>query len=56
MRHAVQPRADRLALADRAGLAEQHEEGRLERVLGLVRVAQDPPADAEHHRAVPLDQ
>ena len=56
MGHAVQPGADRLALADRAGLAEQDQERRLERVVGLVRVAQDAPADAEHHRAVPLDQ
>ena len=52
MGHAVQPGADRLALADRAGLAEQDQECRLERVLGLVRVAQDAPADAQHHRAV----
>ena len=56
MSHAVQPGPDRFAFADRASLAKQDQERRLERVIGLVWVAQDAPADAEHHRAVPLDQ
>src|SRR5262249_2627232 len=53
---AVQPGADRLPLTDRAGLAGQREERGLEGVLGVLRVAQDPPAHTEHHRAVPPHQ
>jgi hypothetical protein len=34
--HAVQPGGDRLALSDRLATADQHQERRLERVLGLV--------------------
>src|SRR5262249_2449428 len=34
----------------------QHQEGRLEGVVGLGVIAQHLPADAEHHRSVPLHQ
>ncbi len=53
---AVQPARDLLAAADRGRLPRQHQERRLEGVLGLVRVAQDAAADAQHHRPVPLHQ
>jgi len=36
-------------------LRARNEESGLKGVLGLVLVAQGSPADAEHHRAVPLD-
>ena len=39
-----------------AALADQDEERGLERVLGVVRVAQHAAADPQHHRPVPLDQ
>ena len=53
---AVEPARDRLAASHRAGPARQDEERRLERILGVVRVAQDLAADAQHHRPMPLDQ
>src|SRR5207253_6776601 len=34
----------------------EDEEGRLERILGIVVVADDAAADAEHHRRVPADE
>ncbi len=37
-------------------LAREHQECRLGRVLGRVRIAEDAPADAQHHRLVALDQ
>ena len=40
------------ALADRSGLAHQDQESRLERVLHIVRVAEDAAADPQHHRPV----
>jgi hypothetical protein len=52
----VEPTADGIGIADRAGLAPQHEECRLERVLGIVRVAEDLSADPEHHRSMALHQ
>ncbi len=55
-RHAVQPAADRLAPADRAGPARQDQERRLRGVLGVVVVAQDLPADAQDHRRMTIDQ
>jgi DNA-directed RNA polymerase subunit RPC12/RpoP len=56
VRHAVQKAADRLALGDRVCLADEDEEGRLKGVLGVRRVFQDAPADAQDHRPVPADQ
>ena len=49
----VEPRAERVALADRPGLADQDEERRLEGVLRVVRVAQHAAADPQDHRPVP---
>jgi len=42
--------------ADRTGLSGEHQESRLEGVLGIVPVAEHAPADAEHQRSVPADQ
>ena len=50
-----QPPSD-LVVPDRAGLAGQDEERRLEGVLGVVRVAEDAPADGQDHRPVPRHQ
>ncbi len=50
--NAVQPGAQPPGVADRPGPLHQHQERRLERILDVVPVAEDPPADAQHHRAV----
>src|SRR5260370_39820366 len=55
-RHAVKPMADQLARHDRACLTHQHHERGLERIIRVVRIAQQPPADAEHHRAMAAQQ
>lgn len=52
----MEPRADRVALTDRAGFASQDQECGLEGILRVVLVMQDLTADAENHRAVPLDE
>ena len=52
-RDAVEPGAQPVGVADRQGLAGQHEEDGLEGVLGVVVVAQELSADAQHHRPVP---
>jgi hypothetical protein len=51
----VQPRPDRLLPAAGAGPPRQHHENGLERILGVVAVAQHPLADAEHQPAVPAN-
>ncbi len=50
--HPVEPVAQQVGVADRAGLARQDEEDGLEGVLGVVSVAQELPANAQHHRAM----
>ena len=55
-RDPVQPVAQQVGVADRPGLAGQDEEDGLEGVLGMLHVAQELPADAQHHRPVPADQ
>ena len=52
----MEPTGYGVGLADRAGLARQHQECRLEGVLGVVRVAEDLPADSQDHRSVTLHQ
>jgi hypothetical protein len=54
--HAVQPAAQGLRCPQRAGLADQDEEGGLEGVGGVGLVLQDAAADAQDHGAVPPDQ
>ena len=51
-----QPVRQRLAATDRVGLLGQDEECDLGGVLGVVGVAGDVAADAEHHRRVPPHQ
>jgi hypothetical protein len=53
---AVQPAGERRAAPERACLPGEGEEGGLEGVLGVLPVAQEPAADAEHHGAVPPDE
>ena len=52
----VEPVAQQVGVADRTSLAGQHEEDGLEGVFGVVAVAQDLPADTQHHRPVPRYQ
>jgi len=54
--HAMKPRADRVAVPDGVRLACQHDERRLKRILRIVRVPQQAPAEREDHRTVTLDQ
>ena len=54
--HAIKPMSEQLRPADRAGPPRQDQERGLEGVLGGVPVAQDLPADAQHHRPVAADQ
>ncbi len=42
--------------SDRPGLADQDQERGLERILGVVAIAEHGSARAQNHRAVPLDQ
>jgi hypothetical protein len=43
-------------LPERPGLAHKDQEGNLERLFGIVRVAEDATANAEDHGAVPANQ
>ncbi len=52
----VQPAADRSLSPDRARLACQGEEGGLESILGILGMAEQPPADAQHHRPMAPQQ
>ena len=56
IRNPIQPVADLLARLDRACPPRQHDEDRLERVVGDGVVARDPAANAQDHRPVPTDQ
>jgi hypothetical protein len=53
---AVQPTAERIPLANGAGLASQDEKSGLKGVLGILRVSQDAAARVKHHRAVTLNE
>ncbi len=55
-RNAVQPPAQRVMVPDPARPAHQNQKGRLKRVFDVMRLAQDPPADLQHHRSVPSHQ
>ena len=54
-RHAVEEPPEVPARPDRPGTPGQNEERRLEGVLGVARVAEAPPADAQDHRPVAVD-
>ncbi len=53
---AVQPARRRAPLANRSTLPSQDQERGLEGIFGVMRVAQDHPADAQHHWAMSGDQ
>ena len=52
----AQSAGQQVAIAERAGLLREDEEGGLEGVVRGVRVAQDAAADPQHHRPVPLQE
>src|SRR5208282_407465 len=54
--HPMEPAHDRPSLADRGGLADQDQEGRLKGILGIVPFAKDRLTDPQDHRTVSLDQ
>ena len=54
-RDAVQPAREGVAASERLGPGDEDEERRLEGVVGVIGVGQDPPADPVNHRPVPLD-
>jgi hypothetical protein len=51
---AMHPIAERRRLANGRSPPRKDEKRGLERVLGIVRTAQRSPADAQHHRPMPL--
>ena len=44
--HPVEPMGNPLLVPDRCRLADEHEEGRLKRILGVLRIAEETAADA----------
>ncbi len=56
IRHPVEPRTQRFADSQRARLARQRQERRLEGVLRVVGVAESLAADVQDHRPVPPQQ
>lgn len=52
----MEPGGEGGGIADRARAAGEHEEGSLERVVGVLDVAEHVPADAQHEPAVPPHQ
>ena len=53
---AVQPASQRILHSHRRGLASQDQKRRLESVIRVVIVTQDPPADPLHHPAMSRDE
>ena len=51
--HFIELTGDGIALLDAAGPAREDQEGGLESVLGIVRVAEDALANAEHETCMP---
>jgi hypothetical protein len=56
LRDAIQPRPDRIPRPHARCSSGKDQESRLESILGILLVPQDPPADGQDHRTVPLDQ
>ena len=54
--HAMQPAAQSVAGANRAGLPGEHQESGLEGVLDVVLVVQDGAAGGQDHRAMAGDE
>jgi len=53
---AVRPRGQGIARLDRGSLAGQNQERSLKGILGVMGIAQDPPAYLKDHGTMPLDQ
>ncbi len=56
VRDAIEPGRDRIPFPERAGLAHQDEERRLECVFDVAGILQPSAADGQDHRAVSRDQ
>ena len=56
MGHAVQPVADLCSGPDGRRLADEDEESGLERILGVVVIAQNTAADAPDHSGMPAHE
>ena len=52
MSHPIQPRTNRRPAANASGLAGQNQERRLERIFGVLRMAEHSAADAIDQRPV----
>ena len=55
-RHPIEPCSQQVGVSDRSSPAGQDEEDSLKGILGMVVIAQDLAADAQHHRPVSRDQ
>jgi hypothetical protein len=55
-RNAMKPRGDRPSISDTTSVSDEDEEGCLKRVLSVVIVTEDPPANPVDHRPVPLHE
>src|SRR5262249_42993875 len=51
--HFAKPATHRLTLVDRPSMANEHQKGCLEGILGLMLVVENSPAQIEDHRSVP---
>ena len=56
MRNLIQPAGQSVSPSDRPGPLHHHQEGGLEGILGVIGIAEDAAADAQHHRPVPRHQ
>ncbi len=54
--HAIQPVADHLFGCNGSGLADKHQEGRLESVVGVVIIPKKAAAYSQDHRAMPAHE
>ena len=54
-RNSVKPRPQAIGIAELPGLLNQHQERRLEGVVGIVTISEHTPTNAEHHRPMPRD-
>ena len=52
----MQPTGERGPIPDRSRPAKQDQERGLEGIVGVIRVVEHAPTDAQHHGAVPFDQ
>jgi hypothetical protein len=52
----MQPACDGVRITHRVCLARRDQKRGLECVLSIVRIAENLPANAQHHRSVPVDE